>query len=187
MSWRRERWSADHSLPIGVTKRAQVGELVRAGDIIAAGATLAAALRVPGARRLGLSRLPISIASSARAGRQRRGRRDRVARVGRRFARSVHAAHRWSLCTHGRRDVYIAPIVDRSWPCERRSTVLISRSDDAIVRSTGLSVVPPGCGAYDPTHRRAHARVDGSERDLASTRIDVLPRGSDIVGGAACR
>ena len=37
MTWRRERWSADHSLPIGVTKRAQVGELVRAGDIIAAG------------------------------------------------------------------------------------------------------------------------------------------------------
>ena len=55
MTWRRERWNADHPLPIGVTKRAQVGELVRAGDIIASGATLAGALRVPGARRLGLS------------------------------------------------------------------------------------------------------------------------------------
>src|SRR5204862_454674 len=52
MTWRRERWTADHPLPIGVTKRAQVGELVRAGDIIAAGAALAGALRVPGARRL---------------------------------------------------------------------------------------------------------------------------------------
>src|SRR5207247_9072548 len=55
MTWRRERWSADHSLPIGVTKRAQVGELVRAGDIIAAGATLARPPRVAGARRPGPS------------------------------------------------------------------------------------------------------------------------------------
>lgn len=184
VSWRRERWSADHSLPIGVTKRAQVGELVRAGDIIAAGATLAAALRVPGARRLGLSpsdfdrELRVRVGSDVTRG-------TVLARVGRRFARSVTApidGRLLHVTVDG--DVYIAPIVDR-WAVRATLDGAISRSDDAIVEVKGEAWCLQGAAAYGPDAiGELTLGVDGPNADLASTRIDVRLAGRIIVGGA---
>ena len=184
MTWRRERWSADHSLPIGVTKRAQVGELVRAGDIIAAGATLAGALRIPGARRLGLSPFDLNRELRARVG------SDVVAgtvlaRVGRRFARSVTApidGRLLHVTVDG--DLYIAPIVDR-WTVRATLDGVVSRSDDAIVEIEGDAWCFQGAAAYGPDAiGELTLGVDGPNADLAAARIDVRLGGRIIVGGA---
>ncbi|TME69182.1 MAG: hypothetical protein E6I49_12090 [Chloroflexi bacterium] len=184
MTWRRERWSADHSLPIGVTKRAQVGELVRAGDIIAAGATLAGALRIPGARRLGLSPSDLNRELRARVG------SDVVAgtvlaRVGRRFARSVTApidGRLLHVTVDG--DLYIAPIVDR-WTVRATLDGVVSRSDDAIVEIEGDAWCFQGAAAYGPDAiGELTLGVDGPNADLAAARIDVRLGGRIIVGGA---
>ena len=184
MTWRRERWSADHSLPIGVTKRAQVGELVRAGDIIAAGATLAGALRVAGARRLGLSpsdldrELRVRVGSDVVAG-------TVLARVGRRFARSVTApidGRLLHVTVDG--DLYIAPIVDR-WTVRATLDGVVSRSDDAIVEIEGDAWCFQGAAAYGPDAiGELTLGVDGPNADLAAARIDVRLGGRIIVGGA---
>jgi hypothetical protein len=184
VTWRRERWSADHPLPIGVTKRAQVGELVRAGDIIAAGATLAAALRVPGARRLGLSpsdlhrELRVRVGSDVVAG-------TVLARVGRRFWRSVTApidGRLLHVTVEG--DLYIAPIVDR-WTVRATLDGVVSRSDDAIVEIEGEAWCFQGAAAYGPDAIGELALgVDGPNADLAPMRIDVRLSGRIIVGGA---
>ena len=184
MTWRRERWTADHSLPIGVTKRAQVGELVRAGDILAAGATLAAALRVPGARRLGLSpadldrELRVRVGSDVTKG-------TVLARVGRRFARSVTApidGRFLHVTVDG--DLYIAPIVDR-WTVRATLDGVVSRSDDAIVEIEGDAWCLQGAAAYGPdAFGELTLGVDGPMADLAPTRIDVRLAGRIIVGGA---
>ena len=184
MSWRRERWSADHALPIGVTKRAQVGELVRAGDIIAAGATLAAALRVPGARRLGLSPSDFARELRVRVGSDV-SRGTVLARVGRRFARSVTApidGRLLHVTVDG--DVYIAPIVDR-WAVRATLDGVVSRSDDAIVEVEGEAWCLQGAAAYGPDAiGELTLGVDGPNADLAATRIDVRLAGRIIVGGA---
>ena len=184
MTWRRERWSADHSLPIGATKRAQVGELVRAGDIIAAGATLAGAMRVPAARRLGLSpsdldrELRVHVGSDVAAGAV-------LARVGRRFARSVTAPIAGRLLhvtVDG--DLYIAPIVDR-WTVRATLDGVVSRSDDAMVEIEGEAWCLQGAAAYGPdAFGELTLGVDGPTADLAPTRIDVRQRGRIIVAGA---
>ncbi|MGH2472579.1 MAG: hypothetical protein ACRDG6_09285 [Candidatus Limnocylindria bacterium] len=184
MTWRRERWTADHSLPIGVTKRAQVGELVRAGDIVAAGATLAGALRVPGARRLGLSpsdldrELHVRVGSDVVAG-------TVLARVGRRFARSVTApidGRLLHVTVDG--DLYIAPVVDR-WTVRATLDGVVSRSDDAIVEIEGEAWCLQGAAAYGPDAiGELTLGVDGPNADLAPTRIDVRLGGRIIVGGA---
>ncbi len=184
MTWRRERWSADHSLPIGVSKRAQVGELVRAGDIIAAGATLAGALRVPGARRLGLSptdfdrELRVRVGSDVVA-------KTVLARVGRRFARSVTApidGRLLHVTVDG--DVYIAPIVDR-WTVRATLDGVVARSDDAVVEIEGEAWCLQGAAAFGPDAiGEITVGVDGPEADLAPTRIDVRLAGRIIVGGA---
>jgi hypothetical protein len=184
MTWRREQWSTDHSLPIGVTKRAQVGDLVRAGDIIAAGATLAAALRVPGARRLGLSpsdldrELRVRVGSDVVAG-------TVLARVGRRFARSVTApidGRFLHVTVDG--DLYIAPIVDR-WTVRATLDGVVSRSDDAVVEIEGEAWCLQGTAAYGPDAiGELTLGVDGPNAELAPTRIDVRLSGRIIVGGA---
>jgi hypothetical protein len=184
VTWRREQWTADHPLPIGVTKRAEIGELVRAGDIIAAGATLAAALRVPGARRLGLSpsdlyrELRVPVGSDVVAG-------TVLARVGRRFARSVTApidGRFLHVTVDG--DLYIAPIVDR-WTVRATLDGAVSRSDDAIVEIEGEAWCLQGAAAYGPDAiGELVLGVEGPNADLAPTRIDVRLAGRIIVGGA---
>lgn len=184
MTWRRERWTADHPLPIGVTKRAQVGEPVRAGDIVAAGARLAGALRVPGARRLGLApsdldrEMRVRVGSDVAAG-------TVLARVGRRFARSVTApidGRLLHVTVDG--DLYIAPIVDR-WTVRATLDGVVSRSDDAIVEIEGEAWCLQGAAAYGPDAiGELTLGVDGPNADLAPTRIDVRLAGRIIVGGA---
>jgi hypothetical protein len=184
VTWRRERWSADHALPIGVTKRAQVGDLVRAGDIIAAGATLAGALRVTGARRLGLSpadfdrELRVRVGSDVVAG-------TMLARVGRRFARSVAApidGRLLHVTVDG--DLYIAPIVDR-WMVRATLDGIVARSDDAVVEVAGEAWCLQGAAAFGPDAiGEITLGVEGPEADLAAARIDVRLGGRIIVGGA---
>jgi hypothetical protein len=184
VTWRRERWSADHPLPIGVTKRAQVGELVRAGDIIAAGATLAGALRVPGARRLGLSpsdfdrELRVRVGSDVVA-------KAVLARVGRRFARSVTApidGRLLHVTVDG--DLYIAPIVDR-WTVRATLDGVVARSDDAVVEIEGEAWCLQGAAAFGPNAiGELTLGVDGPDADLPPARIDVRLAGRIIIGGA---
>jgi hypothetical protein len=182
--WRRERWRADHSLPIGVTTRAQIGELVRAGDIVAAGAVLAGAMRVPGARRLGLSpadldrELRVHVGSDVVAG-------TVLARVGRRFPRSVTApvdGRLLHVTVDG--DLYIAPIVDR-WTVRATLDGVVSRSDDAIVEVEGEAWCLQAAAAYGPDAiGELTLGVDGPDTNLAAARIDVRLAGRIIVGGA---
>lgn len=184
VTWRRETWSADHPLPIGVTKRAQVGELVRAGDIIAAGATVGSATRIAGARRLGLSgddleramRVPVGSDVSART---------LIARTGRRFARSVTAPIDGRLLhatVDG--DLYIAPIVDR-WAARATLDGVVARSDDAVVTIEGEAWCVQGAAAYGPDAiGELTLIVDGPGADIAPARIDSRLGGRIIVGGA---
>src|SRR2546422_1652446 len=184
LTWRRERWSADHPLPIGVTKRAQVGELVRAGDVIAAGATLAGALRVPGARRLGLAptdfdrELRVRVGSDVVAG-------ALLARVGRRFPRSVTAPIDGRLLyvtVDG--DLYIAPIVDR-WTVRATLDGVVARSDDAVVEVEGEAWCLQGAAAFGPNAiGELTLGVDAPDADLPPGRIDVRLGGRIIIGGA---
>src|SRR2546422_7127206 len=184
LTWRRERWSADHPLPIGVTKRAQVGELVRAGDVIAAGATLAGALRVPGARRLGLSpadfyrELRVRVGSDVVA-------KAVLARVGRRFARSVTApidGRLLHVTVDG--DLYIAPIVDR-WTVRATLDGVVARSDDAMVTIEGEAWGLQCAAAYGPDAiGEVTLVVDGPEAEVVPARIDVRLGGRIIFGGA---
>lgn len=184
MTWRSERWSADHTLPIGVTRRAQVGELVRAGDIIAAGAVLAGALRVPGARRLGLSPADFARELRARVGSDVAARTV-LARVGRRFPRSVTApidGRLLHVTVDG--DLYIAPIVDR-WTVRATLDGVVSRSDDAVVEIEGEAWCLQGAAAYGPDAiGELTVGVDEPDADLSPARIDVRLSGRIIVGGA---
>jgi hypothetical protein len=184
VTWRRESWSADHALPIGVTQRAEVGELVRAGDIIAAGATVSSALRVSGARRLGLSPEDLDRTLRVRVGSDVRARTV-LARTGRRFARSVTAPIDGRLLhatVDG--DLYIAPIVDR-WTVRATLDGVVARSDDAIVTIEGAAWCVQGAAAYGPDAIGELTLVaDGPAADIAPSRIDVRLRGRIIVGGA---
>ena len=184
MTWRRERWSADHPLPIGVTKRAQVGDLVRAGDIIASGATLAGALRVPGARRLGLSPSDFERELRVRVGSDVVTKAV-LARVGRRFARSVTApidGRLLHVTVDG--DLYIAPIVDR-WTVRSTLDGVVARSDDAVVEIEGEAWCLHAAAAFGPDAiGELTLGVDGPNADLAPSRIDVRLSGRIIVGGA---
>jgi hypothetical protein len=184
VTWRRERWRADHALPIGVTTRTQVGEAVRAGDIVAAGAVLAGALRVAGARRLGLSpadfdrELRVRVGTDVVAG-------TVLARVGRRFARSVTApidGRLLHVTSDG--DLYIAPIVDR-WTVRATLDGVVSRSDDAVVEVEGEAWCLQGEAAFGPDAiGELTLGVDGPDADLVPARVDVRLRGRIIVGGA---
>ena len=184
MTWRRENWTAEHPLPIGVTKRAQVGEPVRAGDIIAAGVTVSSALRVGGARRLGLSpedlgrELRVSVGTDVVAG-------TILARTGRRFARSVTApvdGRLLHVTVDG--DLYVAPIVDR-WTVRATLDGVVARSDDAMVTIEGEAWGLQGAAAYGPDAiGEVTLVVDGPEAEVAPARIDVRLGGRIIFGGA---
>jgi hypothetical protein len=184
VTWRRDTWTADHPLPIGGTKRAQIGQPVRAGEIIATGATVASALRVSGARRLGLSaedlerELRVQVGSDVVA-------RTVLARTGRRFARSVTSpvdGRFLHVTVDG--DLYIAPIVDR-WAVRATLDGIVSRSDDAVITVEGEAWCLQGAAAYGPDAvGELTLVVDGPDADVSPARIDVRLRGRIIVGGA---
>jgi len=167
-----------------VTKRAQVGELVRAGDVIAAGATLAGALRVPGARRLGLSPADFDRELRVRVGSDVVAKAV-LARVGRRFARSVTApidGRLLHVTIDG--DLYIAPIVDR-WTVRATLDGVVARSDDAVVEVEGEAWCLQGAAAFGPNAiGELTLGVDAPDADLPPGRIDVRLGGRIIIGGA---
>jgi hypothetical protein len=184
VKWRRESWTADHPLPLGVTKRAPLGERVRAGDIIAAGATVASALRVRGARRLGLAPEDFERELRVRVGSDVLSRAV-LARVGRRFPRSVSApidGRLLHLTVEG--DLYIAPIVDR-WAVRATLDGIVVRSDDAVVAVEGEAWCLQGAAAYGPDATgELTLVVDGPDADIAPSRVDVRLAGRILIGGA---
>jgi hypothetical protein len=184
VGWRHQRWVSDHTLPVGVSTRAQAGTLVRAGDIIAGGVVLATAIRIAGARKLGLApadlerELRVPIGSEVRA-------RTVLARTGRRFPRTLTAPIDGRLLhatVEG--DLYIAPIVDR-WVVRATLDGEVTRSDDAMITIEGEAWGIHGTVAYGPDAiGELVLGVDGPSADLPAARVDVRLAGRIIIGGA---
>jgi hypothetical protein len=184
VGWRHERWTADHALPVGVSTQAKVGALVRAGDVIAGGVVLATAVRIRGARKLGLApadlerELRVPIGTEVRA-------KTLLARIGRRFPRTLTAPIDGRLLhatVEG--DLYIAPIVDR-WVVRATLDGEVTRSDDAVVTIEGEAWGIQGTAAYGPDAiGELVLGVDGPSADLPSARVDVRLAGRIIIGGA---
>jgi hypothetical protein len=184
VSWRSGRWTAEHPLPIGVSSRAAVGDLVRAGGIVAVGATVAGATRIGGARRVGLSpsdferalRVPVGGDVSAKAV---------LARVGRRFARTIKAPYEGRVLhatVDG--DLYLAPIVDR-WVVRATLDGTVVRSDDSVVEIEGDAWCLQGAAAYGPDAiGQLMVGVDGPNGEIAPTRVDARLARKIILAGA---
>jgi hypothetical protein len=184
VSWRHERWTADHALPIGVTERAAVGVRVSAGDVIAVGVTLGTAIRVAGARRLGIvpsnleRALRVQIGSDVLA-------RTVLARVGRAFPRSVRSPIDGRLLhatTDG--DLYVAPVVDR-WVVLSTLDGAVTRSDDAVLSVEGSAWCIQGAAAYGPDAvGELTPAIDPATGDIPASRLDVRMSGQILIGGA---
>ena len=184
MAWRRDRWAADHPLPVGVSSRAQVGTRVRAGHIIAGGVTVASAMRIPAARKLGLApgdlerELRVPIGSEVAA-------RTVLARMGRRFPRTLTAPIEGRLLhatVEG--DVYLAPVVDR-WAVRATLDGEVTRSDDAMVTIEGEAWGLQGVAGYGPDAIGELALgVESPSADLAAVRVDARLADRIIIGGA---
>lgn len=184
MAWAYGMWSAEHPLRIGVTQRAQSGARVRAGDVIAAGIVPGTALRLPGARRLGLPpgdverQLRTPIGSDVLAG-------TVIARTGRRFPRSLTAPADGRLLHVTREgDVYLAPMVDR-WIVRSTLDGEVSSSDDARVTVRGEAWRLAGVAAYGPDAvGELTLAVDSATGEMVASRLDVRLDGRILVGGA---
>ena len=164
-----------------MSRRAQFSRAV-SRSIIASGATLAGALRVPGARRLGLSPSDFERELRVRVGSDVVTKAV-LARVGRRFARSVTApidGRLLHVTVDG--DLYIAPIVDR-WTVRSTLDGVVARSDDAVVEIEGEAWCLHAAAAFGPDAiGELTLGVDGPNADLAPSRIDVRLSGRIIVG-----
>jgi hypothetical protein len=184
VAWRHDRWTADHALPIGVVERAEVGRRVNAGDVIAAGVALGTALRVDGARRLGLApadlerELRVAVGAEVSTG-------TLLARTGRRFPRVLTApADGRLLHVTADGDLYLAPIVDR-WIARSTLDGAVTRSDDAVVTVEGPAWCLQGVAGYGPDAvGELMLGVDAPMDDLPAGRLDVRLGGRIIVGGA---
>jgi hypothetical protein len=178
------RWTAEHPLPIGVVERTRVGVGVNAGDVVAFGVILGTAIRIAGARHIGLApddlpralRVPIGAEMSARTV---------IARTGRRFARAVTAP------TDGRLlhqtadgDLYFAPILER-WAIRSTLDGTVSRSDDARVDVEGDAWSLQGIAAYGPDAiGELSVGVNAPVDELPPSRVQVTLGGRILVGGA---
>ena len=184
MAWRRERWEADHPLPVGVSSRVEVGARVRAGQIIAAGVTVASAMRIAATRKLGLEPDDLERALSVPIGSEVSARTV-IARKGRRFARTLTAPIDGRLLhatVEG--DVYLAPVVDR-WAVRSTLDGEVTRSDDAMVTVEGEAWGLQGAAGYGPDAIGELALgVESPSADLAATRVDARLAGRIIIGGA---
>jgi hypothetical protein len=184
VSWRSGRWTAEHALPIGVSKRAGVGDLVRAGDIVAAGATLASPTRLAGARKLGLPpsdlerQLRVAVGGDVR-------QKAVLARVGRRFARTLKAPFEGRvLHVTMDGDVYLAPIVDR-WVVRATLDGAVVRSDDGVVEIEGDAWCLQGVAAYGPDAiGQLMIGIDGPNGEVSPSRLDVRLARRIILAGA---
>jgi hypothetical protein len=184
VSWRHGRWTAEHALPVGVTERAPVDTNVSAGDVIAVGVTLGTALRVAGARRLGLAPSDLERQLRVRVGTDvLRG--TVLARVGRAFPRSVTSpidGRLLHVTVDG--DLYVAPTVDR-WVVRSTLDGPVIRSDDAVVAVEGSAWCIEGAAAYGPDATgELTLAVDTSMGDIPATRLDVRLGGRILIGGA---
>jgi hypothetical protein len=184
MSWRYVRHSADHSLPIGSSERAAVGQEVRAGDIIAAGTMYGAPLKVSGARRLGVAPEDLERVMRVAVGGEVE-RKTVIARTGRRFARAVSSPIAGRVI-HQRADgdLYVAPVVDR-WVVRSTLDGEVSRSDGGCVTVEGSAWALQGVAAYGPDAiGELSLAVDSPSDELHPSRIDVRLRDRILIGGA---
>jgi hypothetical protein len=184
MGWRYGSWTAEHHLPLGASERVALGQRVNAGDVLAAGSVLGSAVRVRGAKRLGIAPedlprvLRVSVGAELSAG-------TLVARTGRRFARAVSAPIDGRLLHIGADgDLYFAPIVGR-WVVRGALDGKVTRSDEAAVTVEGTAWCLEGVAAYGPDAiGELTLGVDSPKEDLAPMRLDVRLGGRIMVGGA---
>ncbi len=184
MTWRYERWSAEHALPIGVSEHAALGRTVVAGEVIASGALLASARLVAGARRIGVAAEDLSRVLRTRVGAEvTRG--AVLARTGRRFARAATApidGRVLHLTADG--DFYLAPVVGR-WTVRSTLDGTVVRSDEACVTVEGSAWSLAGIAAYGPDAvGELVLGVAAANDELAPRYIDTRLQGRIIVGGA---
>ena len=184
MSWRYGLWTAAHSLPLGVSRSAPVGAVVRAGDIIAAGTTYGPPVRVRAARRLGVApadlvrllRVPVGAEVERGA---------LLARTGRRFVRAVSAPIDGRV-VHVRADgdLELAPIIDR-WTVRATLDGTVTESDDAGITVEGAAWGLQGVAGYGPDAvGELTLAVDGPAVEIHPSRIDVRQQGRILVGGS---
>lgn len=184
MSWHYREWTAEHRLPLGLSRYPVVGQAVRAGDIIAAGTTYGVPVRVPTARRLGVAAndLP-SVLRVAIGAEVERG--ALLARTGRRFVRAVSAPIDGRV-VHIRADgdLELAPVVDR-WVVRSTLDGTVTASDDLAVTVEGAAWGLQGVAGYGPDAIGELTLIaENASADLAPSRIDVRQRGRILIGGA---
>ena len=184
MSWRHARHVAAHPLPIGIVEQAAVGQAVRAGDIIASGTSYGSAVRVGGARALGIA--PADLERVMRVPPDAQVERGTIiARTGRRFARAVSAPIDGRI-VHVRADgdFELAPVVG-TWAVRATLDGTVTRADASEVTIEGDAWALAGVAAYGPdAFGELTLGVDAAADDLAPVRIDVRQRGRIIVGGS---
>ncbi|HEX9269869.1 MAG TPA: hypothetical protein VF998_08510 [Candidatus Limnocylindria bacterium] len=184
MAWRHARWVVEHPLPLGASMRPEVGDGVRAGEPLATGTMLSSAVRVDGARRLGVTPDDVDRVMSVAIGAELiRG--AVIARTGRRFARAVTSPVDGRLIHRSvEGDFYVAPI-NGTWTVRATIDGTVIRSDDAAVVVEGPAWALGGVAAYGPDAIGELALgVDAPIDELAPSRIDVRLRDRIIVGGA---
>jgi hypothetical protein len=184
MSWRYDRWTVEHALPVGAAQRVGEGERVRAGDVIGSGGTVTHVHLIDGARRVGVAADDLDRVLRVRpVADVRRG--SILARTSRRFARAatspidgrlVHITIDGDLC--------ISPVVDE-WRVRSTIDGVVTRSDAAAVAVEGECWGLQGLAAYGPDAIGDLALgVDAPGDALAPTRLDVRMRDRILVGGA---
>src|SRR2546430_970751 len=184
VAWRYARWTAEHALPLGLVERREIGARVNAGDVIAEGTQLGPAVRVPGARRLGIAGSDIASVMRVVIGSEvTRG--TVLARTVRRFARVVKAPIDGRLVhVTADGDLYVAPIAGR-WVVRSTLDGAITRSDEACVLVEGAAWCLGGLAAYGPDAVGELALgVDAAGDELRPAGIDARLGGRMLVGGA---
>ena len=184
MSWRYGVWTAAHTLPLGVSRSAQVGETVRAGDLIAAGTTYGPPVRIRAARRLGVAAADLHSVLRVPLGAEvERG--ALLARTGRRFVRAISAPIDGRL-VHLRADgdLELAPVIDR-WTVRATLDGTVTESDDTEITVEGAAWGLQGVAAYGPDAvGELTLAVDGPSAEIHPSRIDVRQQGRILVGGS---
>lgn len=184
MSWRYGRSAASHPLPIGLVEQVAVGQPVRAGDVIATGTTYGSAMRVGGARALGIAPSDLERVMRVAPGASLE-RGTIIARTGRRFARAVSAPIDGRLA-HVRADgdFELAPVVG-TWSVRATLDGVVTRSDASDMTIEGEAWSLAGVAAYGPdAFGELILGVDAVGDDLVPGRIDVRQRGRIVVGGS---
>jgi hypothetical protein len=159
------------------------GDRVRAGDVVASGTVYGTAVRVGGARHLGIAPDDLDRVLRVSPGAELE-RGAILARTGRRFARALSSPIAGRLA-HVRADgdLLIAPIVDR-WQVRSTLDGTVTRSDANVVVVTGAAWSLAGVAAYGPdAFGEIALAVDGAGDELAPSRVDVRQRGRILVGG----